>query len=137
MSTILVVQPDPELHGAWTEALTRSAHDVLGVRAVADAVSRAREGGIDVVVVDPAAGGDGAVRELVSELERLPEPPPIVLISESPDAPELSAQIGAAGFLPKPCSSEDVVEIVARVASATVRPRPFDDETTAPRPKDF
>jgi hypothetical protein len=47
----------------------------------------------------------------------------------------VSALVGAAGFLPKPCSSEDLVDIVARVASAAVRPPPFEEETTSPRNK--
>ena len=136
MSTILLVQPDAELHEQWTAALSRSGHEVLPVRELADGVARAREGGIDVVVLD-GGSGDGIVRELVAELERLPDAPPLVLVSESPKAPELSAQVGAAGFLPKPCSSEDLVDVVARVASASVRIHPFDDETTSPKNKRF
>jgi DNA-binding NtrC family response regulator len=134
MSTVLVVQPDAALHDEWLGALSRSGHDVLCVREIVDGVDRAREGGIDVVVLD--AGEDG-VRALVDELERLPDAPPLVLVSNSPRAPELSAQVGAAGFLPKPCSSEDLVEVVARVASASVRVHPFDEETTSPRKKMF
>jgi len=132
VSTILLVQPDLDLNEIWSEALARSGHDVLRVRNVEDGVTRAREGGIDVVVVD-SNGSDVPVRALVGELDRLPDAPPVVLVSESPHAPELSAQVGAAGFLPKPCSSEDLVELVARVASAAVRHLPFDDETTSPR----
>jgi DNA-binding NtrC family response regulator len=132
VSTILLVQPDLELNEMWAEALARTGHDVLRVQNIDDGVARAREGGIDVVVVD-TDGTDDPVRALVGELERLPDAPPMVLVSDSPLAPELSAQVGAAGFLPKPCSSEDLVEIVARVASAAVRHPAFDDETTSPR----
>jgi DNA-binding NtrC family response regulator len=134
VSTILVVQPDTLIEERWAEALAHGGHAVLAVRGIADGVARAREGGIDVVVLD-ALGDDGAVRELVGELERLPDAPPLVLVSASPTAPELSAQIGAAGFLPRPCSSEDLVDLVARVASAAVRHPAFDDETTSPRKK--
>ena len=132
MSTILLVQPDLELNEIWAEALARTGHDVLRVQNIEDATARAREGGIDVVVVD-SDGTDDPVRALVGELERLPDAPPMVLVSDSPLAPELSAQVGAAGFLPKPCSSADLVEIVARVASAAVRHPAFADETTSPR----
>ena len=135
MSTILVVQPDAELHEQWTEALSRNGHEVLSVRGLDDGIARAREGGIDVVVLDAGENGTSWVRALVGELDRLPDAPPLVLVSQSPTAPELSAQVGAAGFLPKPCSSEDLVEVVARVASASVRPHPFDEETTSPRKK--
>jgi DNA-binding NtrC family response regulator len=134
VSTILVVQPDPALNERWAEALSRGGHEILSVRIVGDGVARAREGGIDVIVLD-AVDGDAAVRELVAELNRLPDAPPMILVSESPNAPELSAQVGAAGFLPKPCSSEDLVEVVERVASASVRLAPFEEETTSPRRK--
>lgn len=134
MSSVLLVQPDLALNERWAEALSQGGHEVLSVRSSGDAVARAREGGIDVVVLD-AIDGDGSVRELIGELERLPDAPPLILVSESPNAPELSAQVGAAGFLPKPCSSEDLAEIVARVASASVRLAPFEEETTSPRNK--
>lgn len=132
MSTILLVQRDSMLDEAWAEALAQGGHAVLSVRSIADGIARTREGGLDVVVLD-SDGDTLAVRELVAELERLPDAPPFVLVSGSPDAPELSAQVGAAGFLPKPCAAEDIVEVVARVASATVRHPAFDDETTSPR----
>jgi CheY-like chemotaxis protein len=134
VSTILLVQPDLRLNERWAEALSQGGHEVLSVSGGGDGVARAREGGIDVVVLD-AVDGDSSVREMIAELERLPDAPPLVLVSESPNAPELSAQVGAAGFLPKPCSSEDLVEIVGRVASASVRLAPFEDETTSPRNK--
>jgi DNA-binding NtrC family response regulator len=138
VSTVLLVQPDIELHDQWAAALSRNGHEVLSVHTVEDGVARAREGGIDVVVLDASdesSGTGGSVRLLVAELERLPDAPPMVLVSESPQAPELSAQVGAAGFLPKPCSCEDLVEVVARVASASVRVHTFDEETTSPRRK--
>jgi len=134
VSTVLLVQPDLALNERWAEALSRAGHEILSVRAVGDATARAREGGIDVVVLD-AIDGDSMAREVVAELERLPDAPPLILVSDSPNAPELSAQVGAAGFLPKPCSSEDLVEVVDRVASASVRLAPFEDETTSPRRK--
>ncbi len=137
MSSVLVVQPDLALNEEWSAALARDGHEVLRVSTIADGIDRAREGGLDVVLLD-AADGVVSVRALVAELERLPDAPPLILVSDSPGAPELSAQVGAAAFLPKPCSTEDLAEIVGRVSSAAVRHRAFDDdETTAPRPKDF
>jgi DNA-binding NtrC family response regulator len=139
LSTVLIIQPDLGLSGAWFQALARGGHDVIAVRAVGDAVARVREGGIEAIVFDaPGDDADGAaVRELVGELDRLPDAPPLVLVSDSPRAPELSARVGAAAFLPKPCGPDDLVELVARVSSANVRGHRFDDETTAPRLKDF
>jgi len=88
------------------------------------------EGGIDVIVVD----AEPAVAiELSRSLHALPDPPPVVLVSSSPSAPEISAHIGAAAFLPKPFDVAELVAIIAR----HVEPRPVrmfaefgDDEAT-------
>ncbi len=137
MSTVLVIQPDLTLREAWHLALAASGHDVFAVSGVIEAVARVREGGFEVIVLDAAGGHDDTVRELVAELDRLPDVPPLVLVSDSPAAPELSAQVGAAAFLPKPCAHEDLIELVGRVTSGRVRAVRFDDETTTPRLKDF
>ncbi|MCE9577143.1 MAG: response regulator [Deltaproteobacteria bacterium] len=129
MSSILLVQPDPELSESWREALTGYGHDVLVATGVLSAVARAREGGIDVVVLD-SYDGAGGVAELVAELERLPDAPPVVLVSSSPRAPALSVTIGAAGFLMKPCEPADLVAAVHKITNVSVRHR--SDEPTSP-----
>ena len=106
--------------GAWCRSLATRGHEVLAVSGVVDGIERAREGGIDVVVVD-SYDTSGAVAELVSELDRLPDAPPMILVSSSPQAPEMSAHIGAAAFVPKPCDPEDLADQVQRIAGATVR----------------
>ncbi len=93
---------------------------------IAIGVQHAREGGIDAVVldsIDPAR----TARALIEELERLPEPPPLILVSSSPQAPEQSAHLGAAAFVPKPCAADDVALAVDKVVSSR-RPRAFDDD---------
>jgi len=134
MSTVLLVQPDPGLKEAWTAALTGRGHDVLAVSGVLTGVERAREGGFDVVVVDTYDGENG-VAELAAELDRLPDAPPIILVSSSPRAPALSVHIGAAAFVPKPCAADDVADQVARVTSVAVRVL-TDEDDTAPRPRE-
>lgn len=127
MSTILVVQADPNLNDGWCLALEASGHTVLTASATGDGIDRVREGGIDVVVVEPA--GTSNLRELVAELERLPDAPPFVLVSSSPDAPEISARLGAAAFLPKPCTARELDEAVGRIAPAPVEYRERDEDT--------
>jgi DNA-binding response OmpR family regulator len=129
VSSVLLVQPDPELRDRWREALTSQGHDVLVATGVLSAVARAREGGIDVVVLDSYDSVSG-VAELVAELERLPDAPPVVLVSSSPRAPALSVTIGAAGFLMKPCEPADLVAAVHKIVDVT--PRRHHDEPTAP-----
>ena len=122
VSSVLLVQPDPELSERWREALTGQGHDVLIATGVLSAVARAREGGIDVVVLD-SYDGAGGVAELVKELERLPDAPPVVLVSSSPRGPALSVTIGAAGFLTKPCEPADLVAAVDKITNVSVRHR--------------
>ncbi len=130
VSSVLLVQPDPALRERWREALTGAGHDVLVATGVLSAVARAREGGIDVVVLD-SYDGAGGVAELVAELERLPDGPPVVLVSSSPRGPALSVTIGAAGFLTKPCEPADLVAAVHKITNVSVRHR--SDEPTSPR----
>jgi CheY-like chemotaxis protein len=128
----LVVQPDPALMATWTETLVVRGYDVLAVSGVINGVQRAREGGIDVVVVD-TYDGSGGVAELVAELDRLPDAPPVILVSGSPKGPALSVHIGAAGFLTKPCEPDDLAAAVQRVATVAIRlPTRVDDEPTGP-----
>lgn len=132
MGTILVVQADPALRSAWGEALRGQGHAVLEVSDVAEGVRDAREGGIDAVVLDSLEPARTA-RALIDELQKLPEPPPLILVSSSPRAPEQSAHLGAAAFVPKPCAPEDVALAVEKVVSSR-RPRSIvDDEDTEKR----
>jgi len=133
VGTILVVQADPALRGAWSTALRARGHAVLMVADVALGVQHAREGGIDVVVLD---SGDPArsAKALIDELQRLPEPPPLILVSSSPEAPEQSAHLGAAAFIPKPCSPEDIALVAESVISGP--PRALDDDQPGGRLRD-
>lgn len=145
LGTVLLVQSDAVLRGAWTRALSAQHHSVIPAADLQTAIGHAREGGIDVVVFDGSEREhDG--RALVEELDRLPEPPPVVLVSSSPRAPELSAHLGAASFVPKPCTGDDIVAECDRLSARRTRQvvedeiterRHFDDlEETGPvRPK--
>lgn len=101
--------------------------------AVREAALRLGEGGIDVVVIDaydPRVG----IPELARQMETLPDAPPLVLLSGSPHAPEISARIGAAAFIPKPYESGEVVVAIDRVAGSVRPVRVIDeeDEPTGP-----
>jgi DNA-binding NtrC family response regulator len=90
---------------------------------------RASEGGIDAVVYDSYDPRIGVV-ELFKNLDTLPDAPPVVLVSASPHAPEISARVGAAAFLPKPLDPGELVETVGRIVGDVrpVRTPSFDDE---------
>jgi DNA-binding NtrC family response regulator len=127
VSTVLVLIPDPFAADGWTKQLEAQGMTVLTARGVRDGLLRVREGGIDAVVLD-IVKPDPAIHDFVYELNRLPDAPPFILVSSSPKAPEVSARLGAAAFLPKPCTATDLAETIRRVNA-----RRLDDEPTQPR----
>lgn len=134
MGSILLVEADTITSDAWSAAIAASGHSVLTASGMREALRVVRDGGIDVVVIDaydPRAG----VVELARGMHALPDAPPIILISESPDAPTVSVRIGAATFVPKPCEPDEVVAAVERLLSHG-RALPFveDEPTVRMRP---
>lgn len=129
MSSILLVESDPYICEQWATAVSAAGHAVLSATAMKDALPLIREGGIDAVVIDaydPRVG----ILELARSIELLPDAPPIILVSGSPDAPEMSARIGAAAFLPKPCEPAELVAAVSRLVNALRPVRIVEDEPT-------
>lgn len=146
MSTVLIIQSDAVLNGEWCSTLESSGHAVLASKGGIEGIKRVREGGIDVVVVD--LYDSGGLTDFVAELANVPDPPPFVMVSGSPKAPEESARYGAAAFLPKPCNQMDLDETVHRLTSGPMsdpylqsfedepaEPMEVDDEPTRPRPR--
>jgi DNA-binding NtrC family response regulator len=127
VGSILLVESDAETRDRLGSAMREAGHEVIIAITLREAYLRISEGGIDAVVVDsydPRAG----VVELARSMNALPDAPPVVLVSPSPYAPEISARIGAAAFLPKPCEAAELVALVDRLAG-DVRPvRNFEDE---------
>lgn len=136
MGSILLVESEPEVRERLARALAVDGHDLLSAITAGEAFSRASEGGIDVIVLDAYDPVIGV--ELARNLRALPDAPPVLLVSASPSAPELSARIGASAFLPKPFEMAELVALIARhVQSRPVRvPDDFndfaDDEPTGP-----
>jgi DNA-binding response OmpR family regulator len=130
VSTVLLLQADRKLGATWAKGLEASGHQVVAVTETTDGVDQIRGGGIDIIIVDSLEWGPG-LDAMVEAMEQLPDSPPLVLVSSSPRAPEVSARIGAAAFLAKPCSADELHEAVHRFAgipdSAMV-----DDEPTRP-----
>lgn len=131
VGSILLVEADPETCDRWSDALGTAGHAVFAVAAMRDALELIREGGIEVVVIDAYDSCAGVV-ELARSMQALPDAPPVVLVSSSPLAPEISVRISAAQFLPKPCEPFEVVDAVHQLSAH----RPVlvleDDEATGP-----
>ena len=134
MGSILIVESDPDTRDRLGNSLREAKHDVLLAMSIGEAFILLGEGGIDVVVIDSYDPRVGVV-ELVKHMDALPDTPPVVLVSSSPYAPEISARIGAAAFVPKPLDSAELVAVVSRLTGhlRPLRSPEFaDDEPTGP-----
>ena len=130
-STILIVESDPDTRDRLGNALRGASHEVIVAATMSEAFLRLGEGGIDVVVIDSFDPRVGVV-DLVKNMNTLPDTPPVVLVSGSPFAPEISARIGAAAFLPKPLDLAEIAAVVDRLLGHLRPVRSFDDEPTGP-----
>ena len=129
VGSILLVEADPMVCDLWVTALGGMGHTVHSAAFARDALPMVRDGGIDVVVVDAYDPRIGTV-ELARSIALLPDAPPVILVSGSPHAPEISARMGAVAFVPKPCDAHEIVSAVERVVG-TLRPvRIVEDEPT-------
>jgi DNA-binding NtrC family response regulator len=126
---ILLVETDADSRERWSHDLTLAGHSILEASTMAEAPTFVREGGIDLVVID-CYGQCVGVLELAKEIELLPDAPPIVLVSSSPVAPEVSARIGAAAFLAKPCESQELLAVISRIVGPLRSVLAFEDEPT-------
>ncbi len=82
-----------------------------------DAVARAREGGVDVVLLDiamPQRDGLDVLKQLKGEFARLP----VLVLSTYPDRQYAvrSLKLGAAGYLNKSADSEQLTDAIRHVA---------------------
>jgi len=116
MASLVILASEMALRDAWRVELERRGHDVVTATTAVAALARVREGGIDLVIIDYDVMG--GIEPLLAGLGRLPDPPPMVLVSSSIDAPLRSASLGVAAFVPKPCTVEELAQVVARVARA-------------------
>ena len=107
--------------------MREAGHEVLVAITVREAFLRLSEGGIEAVVLDSYDPRVGVV-ELLRNMDTLPDAPPVVLVSASPYAPEISARVGVSAFFPKPCDPKELVDAISRLVGEVRPVRNFEDE---------
>ena len=127
MGSILLVESDPDTRDRLGQAMRDAGHEVLVAITIREAFLRISEGGIDAVLVDSYDPRIG-VTDLAKSMDALPDSPPLVLVSASPFAPEISARIGATAFLAKPVDMSDLLLVVSRIVGEVRPVRNFEDE---------
>jgi DNA-binding NtrC family response regulator len=131
VGSILLVESDPDARERAGSAVRDAGHEPVIAISLREAFLLISEGGIDVVVIDSNDPRVGVV-ELVRSMEALPDAPPVVLISSSPHAPEISARIGAAAFLTKPYEPSELITLLAGLLGELRPVRIVEDEPSGP-----
>lgn len=131
VGSILLVDADPEASERLGAEIKATGHEAVLARSLAEAFELISEGGIDIVIVDSDDPASGVV-DLARSMESLPDAPPIVLVSSSPSAPELSARMGAAVFLMKPYEQPELHAALDRLLGELRPVRIVNDEPTGP-----
>ncbi len=114
------MRPGCSSDDGWAQELEQLGYCVLSAEEPGQALIHVRFGAVDLVVIDGSSETSEVVSAFVRQLGDEPYAPPFVLASSSPEAPQDSARLGAAAFLPKPCQAGDVTHVLARVAPNSV-----------------
>jgi DNA-binding NtrC family response regulator len=130
VAAVLLIDPDPQQQQQLKAALSRAGYAPLVASDTASGIERLREGGIDLAVVHYTEGVQMDV--FASGLERLPDPPPFLLVSGAVDAPAMSARYGAAEFVARPCGAEEFLAVVRRVLASRTSSSEFEEVPTRP-----
>jgi len=127
VGSILLVESDQDTRDRLGAALRENGHEVLVAITMREALLRISEGGIEAVIVDSYDPRVGVI-ELAKNMNALPDAPPVILVSASRHAPEISARIGAAAFVAKPVDVSELLGVVARLVGQVRPVRLFEDE---------
>lgn len=124
--TVLVFRTCPRPDDRWTSELEARGYFVLSAEEPSQALVHVRTKVVDMVIVD--APGDQvaspALARFVAELQSIADAPPFILVSGSPSAPLESARLGAAAFVPEPCTVDEIDGLLSRSTRRAAAPAP-------------
>ena len=124
MATILLVDDDPLVRRTLMVALERTGHQVVPAENGLDGARRAREGGVDLAIVDiHMPDMDGL--ELLAQLRATSATVPVIMMSGGDQTRDLALLkdaklLGANGALAKPFSLDELYTLVNTVLASRV-----------------
>jgi CheY-like chemotaxis protein len=124
VARVLVVEDDPEVRQLMRVALEDDEREIVEAGDGLEALAQCKRRAPGVVVLDlglPQMSG----QEFVAAYRQMPShDAPIVVVSAVPDARRIAMDLGAAAFIPKPFSVDELAEVVQRVTPAPdIRPQ--------------
>lgn len=119
---VLVVDDDPHMQLALKTSLSRAGHEVTVASDGAAGFALASEQSFDIIISDQRMPNmDG--RELLAALQNEGNPSPFIMITAhgTIDQAVQAMQLGAADFISKPFSHEELLRVVERVVAPEMR----------------
>jgi DNA-binding NarL/FixJ family response regulator len=120
-ATLLLVEDEDDTRDLLARALDRAGFRTLTAASVDAALSLARSAEFEVVITDIVMGADDlAGLTLMTELDRLGIRAPVIVITAFADVHRVKTALnqGAAYFLEKPFSVDDLLAAIERVRQA-------------------
>jgi DNA-binding NtrC family response regulator len=118
---VLVVEDERALQLALGGLLKREGHEVVPCLTGDEGLKRAREGGLDLVLVDLSLGaGPDGMDVLRASREAWPDTPVVMLTAHGSEKVAVQAmKAGAEDYLPKPFDNDELRLVVARCLART------------------
>ena len=119
MPRILIVDDDAALRESIAETIVDLGHIAVPAGDGEAALARAREGGIDAVLLDLRMPGLDGI-EVLRRLRALPAPPPVAILTAVPTAGNTieAMRLGAVDHIAKPIGRDDLAALIARMLPA-------------------
>lgn len=111
MSTVLLVDDEPDIRIVLSAALAAAGHRVLEAGDGSAALETIRAGGVDVVLLDlmlPVMDGWA----VLWTLHDMASHPPVIVISALTPQPDHDPPLGAVSYLQKPFRPDDLVRTI-------------------------